>query len=109
MSDKNENAAFDPVSMLKGIRDANMDAWSKMMTQLVNTEAYSGASADMLNAWLDGSAPMRQTLEKTVTQTLKTMNVATGDAVVDLAQRLTNIEMRLDDIEAKLDEQLRKT
>ena len=49
----------------------------------------------------------REMLESSVTQTLTSMNIATSDDIVRLAERLTNIEMRLDDMEAKLDESLR--
>lgn len=111
MSEKpnDATAAFDPMSMLKGMRDANMETWSKMMTDLVNTEAYSGASAEMLNAWLSSTAPLREAVETSVTQALKGMNIAVGEDVTRLGERLTNIEMRLDDIEAKLDESLQKS
>ncbi len=43
---------FDPTGMLKSMRASGMDAWSKKMFQLVNTEAYARATATMLDAWL---------------------------------------------------------
>lgn len=109
MSSNSENAnEFDPLKMMKDMRDANMEAWAKMMTSMVNTKAYSGASAEMLNAWLSSSTPFRKTLETVMTQTLTALNLATGDDFVRLGERLTNIEMRLDDMEAKLDESLQQ-
>jgi hypothetical protein len=105
MSDKAEPFnPFDPTGMLKTMRDSNMDAWSKMMIQLVNTEAYAKATAAMLDAWLSSSAPFRKALEMTTTQALVNLNMPTRDDVIRLAERLTNIELRLDDLEAKLDE-----
>jgi hypothetical protein len=110
MSTNSENASeFDPLGMMKGMRDANMDAWAKMMTSMVNTDAYAGASAEMLNTWLSTSTPFRKTLETVMTQTLTALNLATGDDFVRMGERLTNIEMRLDDMEAKLDECLQQT
>ena len=43
MSQQNDDAfdPFDPTGMLKSMRTANLDAWSKMMIQLVRTEAYA--------------------------------------------------------------------
>ena len=93
--------------MFKTMRDANMDAWSKMMIQLVNTDAYAQATGTMLDAWLTTSAPFRKALETTMTQALTNLNMPTRADVTSLAERLTNIEMRLDDLEAKLDESLR--
>jgi hypothetical protein len=98
---------FDPTGMLKGLRDANLDAWSKMMIDLVNTDAYARATGTMLDAWLANSAPFREALQLALTQVLTKVNLPTRAEVTGLAERLTNIEMRLDDLDAKLDETLR--
>jgi polyhydroxyalkanoic acid synthase PhaR subunit len=105
MSQKSdEQQAFDPFGAWKSMRDSGMDAWSKMMIQLVNNEAYAQASGAMLDAWLTTSAPFRKVIESTMTQTLTQLNMPTRSDVTSLAERLTHIEMRLDDLEAKLDE-----
>jgi hypothetical protein len=98
---------FDPTGLLKGMRDAQMDASSKMMIELVNTEAYARATGALLDAWLTTSGPFRQALETTMTQALTELNIPTRDDITRLAERLTNIEMRLDDLDAKLDAALR--
>ena len=95
---------FDPTGLFKGLRDANLDAWSKMMIQLVNTEAYAQATAVMLDAWLSGSGPFRKAVQASMAQALTSVNMPTRDDVTRLAERLTNIEVRLDNLEAKLDE-----
>jgi len=94
---------FDPTGMFKSMRDAGMDTWSKLMIQLVNSEAYAQASATMLDAWLTSSAPFRKAIETTMTQVLTQLNMPTRSDVINLAERLTHIELRLDDLEAKLD------
>jgi hypothetical protein len=105
MSQKNDNGnPFDPTGMLKSMRDASMETWSKMMIQLVNTDAYSQATGAMMDAWLTTSAPFRKALETSMTQVLTQLNMPTRGDVINLAERLTNIEMRLDDMESKLDE-----
>ena len=64
MSENNDTFnPFDPTGMFKSMRDANMDAWSKMMIQLVNTDAYAKATGAMLDAWLATSAPFRKAIE----------------------------------------------
>jgi hypothetical protein len=108
MSQKSDNPnPFDPFATLQGMRDAGMDAWSKMMIQLVNTEAYAQATSTMLDTWLAGSAPFRKAVESTMTQVLTQLNMPMRSDVTGLAERLTHIEMRLDDLEAKLDERPR--
>ena len=95
---------FDPTGMFKTMRDANMDAWSKMMIQLVNTEAYAQATGTMLDAWLTSSVSSRKAFETMMTQALVNLNMPTRADVTSLAERLTNIEIRLDDLDAKLEE-----
>jgi hypothetical protein len=108
MSEKNDTfSPFDPTGMLKSMRASSMDAWSKMMIQLVNTEAYAQSTAAMLDAWLTSSAPFRKVIESTMTQVLINLNMPTRTDVIALAERLTNIEMRLDDLEAKLEKSRR--
>ena len=110
MTEKNDTFnPFDPTGMFKSMRDTGMDAWSKMMIQVVNTEAYAQATAAALDAWLSTSAPFRKAIESAVTQVLVNLNMPTRTDVVALAERLTHIEMRLDDLEAKLDEGKRAT
>jgi hypothetical protein len=95
---------FDPTGMLKTMRETGMDSWSKMMIQLVNTDAYAQANGTMLDAWLTNSAPFRKAVESAMAQVLAKLNMPTRADVIGLAERLTNIEMRLDDLEAKLEE-----
>lgn len=97
---------FDPTGLLKGLRDNNMAAWSKMMIEFVNTEAYAESTGAILDAWLTTSDPLRKTMEASMTRTLAQLNLPSRDDVSRIAERLTNIEMRLDDMEAKLDEDL---
>jgi hypothetical protein len=99
---------FDPTGMMKSMRDMGMEHWSKMMTELVSSDAYAAANAEMLNAWLTTSSPFRKTMETAVNQSLAAMNLASRDDYVRLAERLTNIEMRLDDLDAKLDAWMRQ-
>jgi len=98
---------FDPTGIFKDMRTASMDSWSKMMIQLVNTDAYAKATAVMLDAWLTTSTPFRELFETTMTQVLTSFNLPTRADVISLAERLTNIEMRLDDLEIKLEESQR--
>jgi hypothetical protein len=86
------------------MRDAGMQSWSKMMIDFVNSEAYSEASAQWLDAYLTMSQPLQRVMEKTTTQVLTSLNVPVRSDVISLAERLTNVEMRLDDLDAKLDD-----
>ena len=95
---------LDPFSALNTVRDASMQAWSKMMIDFVNSEAYSEATAQWLDTYLTMSQPFQRFIETTMTQVLTRLNMPVRTDVISLAERLTNIEMRLDDLDARLDD-----
>ncbi|MFO1095335.1 MAG: hypothetical protein U0992_18825 [Planctomycetaceae bacterium] len=101
--DNHDVNPFDPFGVFKDARTTGLDAWSKLMVQLVHTDSYSQATGAMLDAWLASSQPFREVLETTFTQALKNLNLPTRDEFSSLAERLTHIELRLDDLEALLD------
>jgi len=86
------------------MRDASLETWSKVMIDLVNSEAYSQATGQWLDAYLTVSQPFQRVIETTMTQTLTRLNMPVRSDVTTLAERLTNVEMRLDDLDAKLDD-----
>ena len=94
---------YDPLDAWRGVRDIYMDAWSKNMVEMVNTEAYAQATGAMLDTYLTASTPFREALEKAMVKTLEQLAMPTRADVVSIAERMTNIEMRLDDLDAKLD------
>ena len=86
------------------MRDASLESWSKVMIDLVNSEAYSHMTSQGLNSYLALSQPFQRVTETTMTQLLTRLNMPTASAVTSLAERMTNIEMRLDDLDSKLDD-----
>jgi hypothetical protein len=95
---------LDPFDTLNSMRDASLQTWSKMMIDLVNSEAYSQATSQWLDSYLTLSQPFRRVIETTMTQVLTRLNMPVRTDVTSLAERLTNIEMRLDDLDARLDD-----
>ena len=95
---------LDPFGTLRAMRDANLESWSKLMIDLVNSEAYSQATSQWLNTYVTMSQPLQHVIETTMTQALTGLNMPTRADVTRLAERMTNVEMRLDDLDAKLDD-----
>jgi hypothetical protein len=95
---------LDPTGMFKVMQDTSMDAWAKMMVEVVNTDAYAESTGKMLDTYLASSGPFRKTIETSMTLALANLNMPSLEDLNRLAARLTNIEMRLDDLDAKLDE-----
>jgi hypothetical protein len=85
------------------MRDASLETWSKLMIDLVNSQAYSQATSQWLDTYLTLSQPFQRVLETTMTEVLTRLNMPIRTEMTSLAERLTNVEMRLDDLDAKLD------
>ena len=98
---------LDPFGTLRAMRDANLATWSKLMIDLVNSEAYSQATSQWLDTYMTISQPFKRVIETTLTQVLTGLNMPTRADVTRLAERMTNLEIRLDDQDAKLDDILR--
>ncbi len=95
---------LDPFGTWRAARDASLESWSKMMIDLVNSEAYSQATSQWMDTYLTFSQPFKRVIETTMTQVLSGLNMPTRSDVTTLAGRLTNVEVRLDDLDAKLDD-----
>jgi polyhydroxyalkanoic acid synthase PhaR subunit len=104
MSDSSTNgtSVIDPFGFWKTVRDTQLESWSKLMIDFVNSEEYSRSTGLALEQFLETSQPFRNALERYMTQTLSLMNMPSKAEVISLAERLTNVEMRLDDLDAKL-------
>src|ERR1700730_13704804 len=92
---------LDPFGTLRAMRDANLETWSKLMIDLVNSEAYSQATSQWLDTYLTMSQPFQRAIETTMTQVLTGLNMPTRADVTRLAERMTNVEMLLDDLDAQ--------
>jgi len=95
---------LDPLGTWRAARDASLESWSRMMIDLVNSEAYSQATSQWLDTYLTLSQPFQRAIETTMTRVLTGLNMPTRTDVTNLAGRLTNVEVRLDDLDAKLDD-----
>ena len=85
-------------------RDISLETWSRLMIDLVNSEAYSQATSQWLDTYLTLSQPFQRVIETSMTHVLTRLNMPTSANVTSLAERLTNVEIRLDDLDAKLDD-----
>ena len=95
---------LDPLGTWRAARDASLESWSRMMIDLVNSEAYSQATSQWLDTYLTFSQPFKRIIETTMTQVLAGLNMPTRTDLTTLAGRFTNVEVRLDDLDAKLDD-----
>ena len=95
---------LDPFGTWRTMRDANLENWSKVMIDVVNSDAYSQVMSRWADAYFTVSQPFQQLLNQSTTRMLTQLNMPTREDITHLAERLTNIETRLDDLDAKLND-----
>jgi hypothetical protein len=102
-AEKENNKPADPFEPFRGMRDAYLDAMSKVMVNAVNSEEYAQMTGVLLNSTLTMTAPFREALDASMVKALQQLSLPSRQEVAALAQRFANVEMRLDDMDAKLD------
>lgn len=103
---QNDPQKLDPFGPWRSFRDASMDAWAKALTEAVGTDAFAQSMGAYLDSYLATSAPFQKAVDQYMSAVLPRMSLPTRDEVIDLARRMTNIELRLDDLDAKTDQLL---
>jgi hypothetical protein len=100
---ENQSQAGDPFEPFRAVRDKYLDAMAKTMVETVNTESYAQATGAMLEGYLTATTPLREAMDKSMSQALQQLSLPSRQEVAALAERFTHMEMRLDDMDAKLD------
>jgi len=103
---KPEKPPFDPFAPWVQVVDRWMQSWSGVMSETVANERFAASMGEQLEGMLEATKLVRQQMKVSMEQYLQQMNLPTRDQVVNLAERLTNVEMRLDDLDAKMDDTL---
>ena len=104
MTQNNGPDLNDPFGAWRTFRDANLDAWAKGMSSIVNTDAFAKAIGLQLDSYLAASAPFQKAVEQYMEAYLAQLHMPSRVEVISLAERMTHVEMRLDDLDARLDE-----
>jgi len=94
----------DPFAAWKPVQDAWMESWAKAMGETVSSEEFARTMGQSLDRYLEASDPVRRQIQDSMEKYLRELNLPTGNEIIHLAERLTQIEMRLDDLDAKTDE-----
>ncbi|MBK9941428.1 MAG: hypothetical protein IPP13_07385 [Kouleothrix sp.] len=63
-----EPGLFDPTGMLRGMRDASIDLWTKALLQTIGSEEYAHIMGTLLDSYMATSAPFRKLLDTMLLQ-----------------------------------------
>ncbi len=106
-SAQQEPARRDPFELWRQFYEANEQAWSKAVREMVTTREYAEAQGKMLETFLAFQKMMREGM----TTQLTNLNLPTRDDVARLGELILGLEEKVDQLEdrlASLDERLAK-
>ena len=107
MGEKDEKPqASDPFSQMVQFYDDWTKTWAGAASEMVSSKGFADSVAQQLESTLSMTQLMRRQMSEIMEQSLQQMSLPSRKQVLDIAGRMTNLEMRLDDLEAKLDEVL---
>jgi polyhydroxyalkanoate synthesis regulator phasin len=106
MSEQPEKQEGDPFSQMVEFYDDWSKTWAGAMSEMVSSKSFADSMAQQLEGSLSAIGLIRRQMGELMEQSLQQMSLPTRKGILNLAERMTNIEMRLDDMEAKLDKVL---
>ena len=107
MSEQNSgHPESDPFAPVVQFTDRWMKTWSNVMSDVVASESFATTMGEQIEGMLEATKLVQQQMKVSMEQYLQQMSLPSRDQILNLAERLTNIEMRLDDLDAKVDESL---
>ena len=95
---------IDPFNDMIEFYDGWTKAWASTMSDTVASERFAQSAAEQMESSLEFMGFIRKLVGDAMDQYLQQMNLPARKEVVDLAERLTHIEMTIDDLDAKIDE-----
>jgi polyhydroxyalkanoate synthesis regulator phasin len=107
MSDEKKNE-IDPFAQMIQFYDAMSKSWAKAMSNAVTSEGFANSMAEQMESSMEVFSQMRRQMGEVMEKYLVQMNLPTRKEVVNVAERLTRLEMAIDDLNAKLDQVLEK-
>lgn len=90
---------LDPFGFWKTQRDATLEAWSKLMIDMVNSQEYARFTGTFLDQYLSMAQPVQDAVQRSMTMSLAYFNMPSREEIVSIADRLVHIETRLDDLD----------
>ena len=103
-----KSSEIDPFAQMIQFYDNMSKSWAKAMTDTVTSESFAKSMAEQMESGMEVFSQMRRQMGDVMEKYLEQMNLPTRKEVVNVAERLTRLEMAIDDLDAKLDQVLDK-
>ena len=89
----------DLATQFKQFLDQSIEAWSRALGQVMNTEQFAQGMGRALEQWMTAYAPAKKVADQSVDTALQALNLPTRVQVSGLAKQIVDLEERLDRLE----------
>jgi hypothetical protein len=89
----------DVFAQWKKLMDEVVEAWSKVLEEAMETEAFAATMGKSLDQYLNTVGPMRKSLQSGSEEFLRTMNLPSRQQITGLASQIVSMDARLEAIE----------
>jgi hypothetical protein len=86
----------------KTFLDQWIAAWDKTLAQTVESEPFAKALGQYLDQWLAVQGPMRKAVSESTEATLQALGVPSRTQIVGVSRQLMDLDDRIEDIEQRL-------
>lgn len=94
-----ESASFDPFAVWRQFYEANEEAWTKAVKEMVTTPDFAQMQGKMLESFLS----YQKLLRDSMTAQMTSLNIPTRDDIARLGELIVGIEEKVDRIEERLE------
>jgi len=89
----------DLMTQWKQFLDQSIEAWSKALSQAMNTDAFAQMMGKTLDQWLSAQGPAKRAADQAVETGLQALNLPSRTQVASVAKQIVELEERLEHLE----------
>jgi chromosome segregation ATPase len=106
MSQQDNTNSMNPFGPWQALGEANMNAWSRMMTNAIRRDVFTQVLGNYLDTYLTTSEAFQKAIVQYMNGLLPRLSLPSRNEVTALAEHVSTIEQCLNDLDAKTEQRL---
>lgn len=98
-----ERGATDPFAAWREMLDKQTEAWTKLLSETMGTEAFAAALGRQMEAYLSTQGQLQKRFLEVMEQYLKSLNLPSRTDLSRLAAQVGAVEAKVDELDARSD------
>lgn len=99
-----ERSASDPFATWRELLDKQTEAWTKLLSEMMGTEAFAAALGRQMETYLSTHGQFQKRFMELMEQYLKSLNLPSRADLARLAAQVAAVEAKVDEQDARSDD-----